>query len=184
MDEEQDDFAEARQTRRPRKATGSKTLPVFVLVMMILDILFSLGRVLTAFANFSLVFVAQQRPQFQSLVGISVACGILDVLLFLLGLPAAIGILMKAPWGRALGWVAMAVTALSIPITAYSGFLAIPINMQGAIAAGADRGAIQGAAVVGVMIGAAIRVVILVLYIIALVEFGKWLAARPAENDD
>ncbi len=184
MDEEQDDFAEVRPTRRPRKATASKTLPVFVLVMMILDILFSLGRVLTAFANFSLVLVAQQQPKFQSLVGISVACGVLDVLLFLLGLPAAIGILMKAPWGKTLGWVAVAVTGLSIPITAYSGYLAIPINMQGAIAAGADTNVIQGAAVVGVLIGVGIRLLILVLYIVALVQFGKWLAARPAENDE
>lgn len=150
---------------------NASSLPVFCLVMFILDLAFSLLRVpivaltLIALTAGDTTPLVVQTGLFEAITGIAMVA---------FGLTANVALLFKQRWGLMLGWAKVAAALSSVAV----GWWQMAIVM-GEFAEGSPE---RIGGFIGGGIAAVFRLGLLALYGGALVTFAKWSARRSTED--
>ena len=146
-------------------------LPVFCIVMFIVDLVFSLIRVPLVLLG----IVALQAPRLDPVMA---QTGLLEVAtgaaMVMFGIPADIAMLLKQKWGLILAWVKVAALLGSVGVA----FWQISFILDQFPPGSPQRmGAFVGGGIAGV-----IRLSLIGLYVTAVVKFSAWSAQRAAAS--
>ncbi len=149
-------------------------LPVFCLVMFIIDLAFSIIRAPMVAMSIAGLYMAAEGLVDDAMTRMVTQTGLGEVLtgaaIVLFGVPANIGLLCKQRWAMILAWAAVAATVGSIAV----GFWQLTFMVEQFPAGSPERvGATIGGAFTGLF-----RVALLGLYAAALVVFARWLVSR------
>ena len=178
-DDEFDEFDDDLEMESPspvRRRRGSSEPPGFVKAMGIIDLVMcGLRLVVGGFGVIGLLALAQQMGVALSLqmyaeVGVNLLLGVV-------GIVAAILLLLKSPAAIPAGWAAVALSILSMLLSIPEIFRLIS-NPDSALAGQAQRPGMVVGAIVGASFTFGIRVLLVGLYIAALQKFSQWLSNR------
>ncbi|MCY2962363.1 MAG: hypothetical protein NT069_01710 [Planctomycetota bacterium] len=161
---------------RPKARARSESLPVLVIVVMIMELIACATKL---FGVLSAVLIAvgiipEQQAQLsrEQLI----AGAVVNVLVFLTALPAAIGILRKRPWGLTLGWIAAVVGAIGAVI---GGVISIQqIDKLSNLPTGLPPDVMRIIMLVVTGVTQVLSLAYIITHCMALVKYGKWLADR------
>lgn len=176
----EDDFASAR---KPKGRTSDSSLPVFVIVMMIFDLvacavrLFGIGYLALLASGLLRPPGVPALPGWQMIAGI-----VLGILILATALPAAIAILRKNPVGLSLGWLAAATQGLCLLLSGIFQFQSLDQQMAAIPQQpGLDPEMFRGLVLVSLIGGLCFQIIYLSMYCVATFLYGRWLKPEPGD---
>ena len=163
-----------QRTRRTRKKRTGDEFPGFCKTIFIMELVFSGLRLLTVLlAIVGYAILRQQQPE--SDLTFSAVFEIASGLAMLLtGLPANILFLLRKRWAAVIGWLYVATTVGSLGIAIWQ----TKLHFR-QFKAGSPE---QIGGYVGAGFAFTIRVVLLVLFVVALVKFSQWCPQQKPES--
>jgi hypothetical protein len=151
-------------------------VPTFSKVLFIIDLIFCILRIpMVLFAVLGLIALRSGQgidmPYSETVVVLEIASSCLIVVL---GIPTDILLLLRRGWALGLGYATALATLPSVGVGTYEAWIQYQ-NLPAGSTPAYGMGVILGG---GVALG--VRVLLLVLYVIALVKFGGWVRRQQA----